>query len=339
LLIAIALVAICRGGVADQTTPAPNDGKTVHVAVAESGQVKFTPGPDEKSVPERFRLPANAFPYTTEFERHSGPVRITHVRFPSPVETEIPENNTVHAKYFQPPGEGPFPGCVVLHILGGDFPLAEFVANSLARQGVAALFLKMPYYGERRSPQSRRRMISRDPHETAEGMTQAVLDIRRGASWLAARPEVAADRLGVTGISLGGIMSALSAAGEPRFKKVAVYLGGGELAPSIWENPHPDAEKFRQQWIAGGGTRESFVETLAPVDPATYGQLLKDRDVLMVAARHDEIITERATLALWKSMGEKPKLVWLDAGHITAAVYLLPEVVRLGRFFTDWTAP
>ena len=59
------------------------------------------------------------------------------------------------------------PGVVVLHILGGEFPLSQTVASSLARAKVAAFFIKMPYYGERRSPDSSRRMLSRNPRETA----------------------------------------------------------------------------------------------------------------------------------------------------------------------------
>jgi dienelactone hydrolase len=262
-------------------------------------------------------------------------VRVYKVRFPSPVETDIDVNNTVYAEYYQPAGAGPFPGCVVLHILGGEFPLSQMVANALARKGVAALFVKMPYYGERRAKDSPRRMISRDPHETVEGMTQAVLDIRRAAAWLGARPDVDEDRLGVTGISLGGIMSALSAAAEPRFRKVAIYLGGGQLAEALWALEHEDAEEFRAKWVADGGTRESFVKTLQPVDPVTYAHLLKDREVLMVAARHDEVIPPASTLALWRAIGTQPELVWLDAGHISAALYLYGEMQRLGRFFAE----
>ena len=41
-------------------------------------------------------------------------------------------------------------------------------------------------------------------------MTQAVLDIRRAAAWLAARDEVADDQIGIMGISLGGITGALA---------------------------------------------------------------------------------------------------------------------------------
>ena len=131
-------------------------------------------------------------------------------------------------------------------------------------------------------------------------------------------------------------MSALSAAGEPRFRKVAIYLGGGQLAEHLWAKDHPDAEAFRIQWLAAGQTRESFIKLLEPVDPVTYGALLKDRDVLMVNAKNDEIIPSAATIALWESIGKRPELVWLDAGHITAAKFLPGELGRLQTFFNEW---
>lgn len=304
--------------------------------VPEVSSVEFVPAKNEETVPEHFRLKPHRFDADAELRRESTAWRTITVTFPSPVETAVPENNTVHGEYFQPAGEGPFPGVVVLHILGGEFPLSQTVASSLARAKVAALFIKMPYYGERRSKESPRRMISRNPRETAEGMTQAVLDIRRAGAWLAARPEVDRQRLGVTGISLGGIMSALSAAGEPRFRKVAIYLGGGKLGENLWSMEHRDAEAFRAEWIKAGESRESFLKLLEPVDPATHGRLLKDRDVLMVNAKNDEIIPTAATMALWESIGTRPELVWLDAGHITAAAYLPGEMVRLQKFFNAW---
>jgi dienelactone hydrolase len=304
--------------------------------VPESAVVEFQPAPNEESVPVAFRLKAHRFEAEAKPLRESSPFRTLTVTFPSPVETDVEANNTVWGEYFQPAGPGPFPGVVVLHILGGEFPLSQTVASSLARAKVAALFIKMPYYGERRSKESPRRMISRNPRETAEAMTQAVLDIRRAAAWLASRPEVDHERLGITGISLGGIMSALSAAGEPRFRKVAIYLGGGKLGENLWNMPHQDAEAFRAEWIKMGESRESFLKLLEPVDPVTHAGLLKDRDVLMVNAKHDEIIPHAATMALWEAIGTKPELVWLDAGHITAAAYLPGEMVRLQRFFTNW---
>lgn len=304
-----------------------------HVEVPATGSVEFTITPDEKQVPERFRLQDHTFHYTTRFERLSGDVQVTKVTFPSPMTTDIEENNTVHGLYFQPPGKGPFPGVVVLHILGGDYILSQTVANALARNGVAAVAIRMPYYGERRRAGHPRRMLSRNVEESVVGMTQAVLDIRQSVAWLRSRPEVDDLDLGVTGISLGGLMSALSATAEPRIRKVGIQLAGGDLAKAIWDGMNKETAGFREDWLAKGGTRESFIAALAPVDPTTHGHLLKGRKVLMLAARQDEIFPESSTLALWKSMGEEPELIWLeDTGHYTALLYIMRETERLSQF-------
>jgi len=321
------LCLVATGRAADNSAIA-----AAHLAVPKFGTVDFRPTEAESTVPQLFHLKSHRFSFETEYTRASGPVRIYKVRFPSPVVTKLKVNNTVHGHYFQPPGKGPFPGVVVLHILGGDFALSQMIANGLARRNVAALFIRLPYYGERRGD-SRERFISFEPDVTRRNFRQAVLDIRRAAAWLGSRPEVDAKQLGVTGISLGGIMSALAAAGEPRFGKVAVYLGGGNLGEMVWTHDNRAAVAFRKSWIARGETRESFLKKTRPVDPATYGHLLKSRTVLMVAARNDTIVPPDATMALWNSMGRKPKLVWLDAGHISAAQFLYGEMERLGKFF------
>ncbi|MDG2391038.1 MAG: alpha/beta hydrolase family protein [Planctomycetaceae bacterium] len=312
------------------------DNPPTFVDVPEKFQVEFKTPAEERHVPERFRLPTHTFQTDIKPWKTRGPVKVFKVTFPSPVTTETTVNNTVHGEYYLPAGDGPFPAVVVLHILGGEFPLSQVVANSLARKNVAALFIKMPYYGERRDPKIRRRMISREPKETVEGMTQAVLDIRHAAAWLRSRPEVDTSRLGITGISLGGIMSALSAPAEPTFQKVAIYLGGGNLAGILWELDHSEARTFRGQWEEQGGTRESFIQLMKPVDPVNYGHLLRNRDVLMVAARQDKVVPPAATKALHDSIGEQAELIWLDAGHVGSGKYLLSEIVRIQDFFTEW---
>lgn len=313
----------------DETPTEP----VTHVAVPETGTVEFRITPQEPQVPERFRMQDHDFSYTAKFERLSGDVQVSKLTFPSPVKTELEENNTVHGLYFQPPGKGPFPGVVVLHILGGDFILSQTVANALAREGVAAMAIKMPYYGERRRPGHPRRMLSRNIPETIEGMTQAVMDIRQATAWMKDRPEVDDNELGVTGISLGGLMSAISASAEPRIRKVGIQLAGGDLARNIWDHDNKETAGFREEWLAKGGTRDTFIEALIPIEPTTYAHLLKGRKVLMLAARKDEIFPVDSTLALWKSIGEEPELIWLeDAGHYTSLLYIMRETERLGKF-------
>ena len=160
----------------------------------ERGQVAFRPGPEESSVPERFRLQSAEFTYELEPVLETPGYTVSRLRFPSPVTTADPENNVVHAEYFCPVGPRPKgPGVIVLHILGADFPLSRYMAARLADRGVAALFVKLPYYGERRPAAgglNSRRFLSADIERTVTAMRQGVCDVRRAATWLADRPDV-----------------------------------------------------------------------------------------------------------------------------------------------------
>jgi dienelactone hydrolase len=298
-----------------------------------TGDVQFVPTPAEQTVPELFRLEAHQFAFRQEpLPTVSKSVAISQVTFPSPIETRHAINNTVHCEYFRPLSAGKRPAVVVLHILGGDFDLSRLFSRNLAQQGVAALFLKMPYYGPRRPAEGRVRMISEDPRQTVEGMRQAILDIRRGAAWLAAQKEVDPEQLGVFGISLGGITGALAATAEPRFHKACLMLAGGDVGQVAWDNPK--LTHLRQKWIDEGGTKDEFIQLWKSIDPVTYADRVRKRKtkILMLNARQDEIIPAVCTESLWRAFGE-PEIVWYDAGHVSAAKYILDGLGRVSRFF------
>ena len=216
---------------------------------------------------------------------------------------------------------------IVLHILNGDFPLSRLFCAAVARRGVAALFVKMPYYGPRRQPGVDRRMVSIDPNETVEGTTQAVLDIRFATAWLASRPEVDDKQLGVFGISLGGITGALAASAEPRLKKLCLVLAGGDVARIVWES-----SVVEEAWLAKGKTREEFFDLLKQIDPVTYAKNLRGRRILMINATEDEIVPKACTESLWSALGE-PEIVWHPGGHYSIAKRFFSILGRSFRFF------
>ena len=81
-------------------------GQDVTPAKAEKGTVSFKLVGDQKNIPERYRLDEHTFDYELELKHdppHSG-VEIYRLRFPSPVESPVKENNTVHAEYYRPKG-------------------------------------------------------------------------------------------------------------------------------------------------------------------------------------------------------------------------------------------
>ena len=310
---------------------APSEAAAAHGP--HRGVVPFTPTATESTVATRFRLEPHTFPVAQQQPKIvGGRFAISRLTFPSPVKTPHEANNTVHCEYYCPvtPAQPPVPGVVVLHILGGDFALSRLVCTSLAAKGVAALFVKMPYYGPRRQAGVDVRMVSANPQQTVAGMTQAVVDIRRAVAWLLAQKEIDPKRIGICGISLGGITASLAATAEPRITHVCPVLAGGDVGKLVWESP--EVRHVRDRWVRDGGTRESLVELLRDVDPVTHARGMHGRDILMINATHDELVPRACTESLWEAFG-RPRIVWLDGGHYTVAWHILKALRLVVDFF------
>jgi dienelactone hydrolase len=221
----------------------------------------------------------------------------------------------------------------VLHILGADFPLSRYMAARLADRGVTALFVKLPYYGERRPAQggmSSKRFLSADVERMVTAMRQGICDVRRAACWLNSRPDVDGHRLGVAGISLGGIVSSIAASVDPAIREGAFLLAGGDLSKIIWEMPEGAA--FRAGWIESGRTLADLKALMDPYDPLAYASRLAGKRVFMMAGRVDEVIPPSSARALWEAAG-RPPIHWYDCGHYSAVGFLLPAMRQTVDFF------
>ena len=242
----------------------------------------------------------------------------------------------MHAEYFAPVGFARGrPAVIVLHIMGGDFPLSRYMSARLADRGIAALFVKLPYYGERRPPGRTgavpsKRLGSADIERAVTAMRQGVLDVRRAGCWLAAQPDVDPARLGVSGISLGGIVSALAAAVDPAIKQGAFLMAGGDLSTVLWQMPEGAA--FRKVWIESGRNKADLKKLTDPFDPLTYARGLAGKRLLFIAGKVDEVVPPSCTRLLWDAAG-KPPITWYDCGHYSAAGFLLPGIRRTVDFF------
>jgi dienelactone hydrolase len=298
----------------------------------EQGTVTFTPLGDQKNVPESYRLQAHRFDYELVPMRELpiAGVEVLELRYPSPVETPCKENNTVWAEYYRPRKAGPMPAVIVLDITGGDQTVSRVIARHLAQNGVAALFVQMAYYGPRRPPGSPLRLLSPDLEHSFAAIRQTVLDMRRATAWLESRPEIDKKRLGIMGTSLGSFVATLTAEMEPKLGRLTVLLGGADFADGYWD--HPQAVKYRKIFEALGGKKEMVREFIAPVDPITCVKNLKDCKVLIIAAKNDEIVPPRMAETLWRETG-KQRIIWVNAGHYTAAIYLVQGLKNVVEHF------
>lgn len=297
----------------------------------EKGIATFKPNSNEKNLPERYRLGEHTFAWrlTPKLSLPASGVEVFTLTFASPVESRDLENNTVWAEYYRPIGKGPFPGVLVLDILAGDQSLSRNVARHFAQNGIGALFVQMAYYGPRRK-QGGPRLMSPNIDHTMAAIAQTVADCRCATTWLAERPEIDPKRLGMMGTSLGSFMSALTAAMDPRLDRVVLLLGGGGLVDAFYE--HPKAKPYIEMATMIGLNKDKVRQMIAPADPLTYADLLKQRQLLMIAASRDDIVPPIAAKQLWEATG-KPKIIWLDSTHVGAALFVFDVAGPIVKHF------
>ena len=301
-------------------------------ASVEKGTFRYTPLGDQKDIPERYRLDARTVAYEMKlkFEMPANEVSVHRLTFPSPVETATVENNTVHAEYYRPMGKGPFPAVIVLDITAGDGSVSRAMATYLAQHKIAGLYVHMAYYGPRRPPGSKLRLMSPDIPQTVTAVRQTVLDLRVATAWLEARPEIDGKRLGILGTSLGSFVAALTAEMEPKLGRVALLLSGGGFVDCWYDIP--EAASFRFVYELLGGSKEKMTAAIAPVDPLTCAANLKQRKVLQIAGKRDELVPPRMAEALWKASGEQ-KIIWYDCTHYGAVAYIVSGMDNVVKHF------
>lgn len=278
---------------------------------------RATPVPETAVDPNFYSYDATAPIGATEtpLPTQAG-VSVVRVTFPSPVTTPYPINNTVTGFLFLPTGPGPHPAMVVLHEWNAGSPDAGFrLCDAITRAGVAALLLEEPYSLDRRPPgvhTSDAQILSGDVPHMVAALRQAVLDARRGLDYLSGRQDIDANRLGVSGISLGGVLSGIVASVDPRVKVVVTLVGGADFARGFWNGLL--TRKFRGDIRRRGYSFESFQQALAPIDAAHWQRPFDPADALLFNGRYDEVIFPEQARALSKVLGGAP-IVWANTGH------------------------
>jgi dienelactone hydrolase len=267
---------------------------------------------------------------------------VHYLTYPSPVVSELPQNNTIPAELYLPDGyetwTSPRPAVICMHILHGNFQLVRMTCSMLASRGIPALMFKLPYYGER-SPVEGTQVLARQPARFAAALAQSRSEIRRTVDLLASRPEIDREHVGITGISLGAIVAATGAAEEPRLRRAFLVLGGGDLLKIIH---HADETRGLSETIRGlpEEDRQKVEAALHEVDPLTHAARLRERAeqgrVVMVNAAEDDVVPRQCTERLAAELGIADKVVWLEGlGHYTAMAAMPQTLERTVQFFAQ----
>jgi hypothetical protein len=203
------------------------------------------------------------------------------LRFPSALTTPHPTNNTVFARWF--PAQDAKRAVVVLPQWNSDAEGHIGLSRLLARFGVSALRLSLPYHDVRMPPELTRAdyIVSANIARTIQVCRQAVLDARRAVGWLALQGY---DRIGILGTSLGSCLAMLTSAHEPRIRAQALNHVSPWFADVVWRGL---STRHVRESLEGNITLDELRELWRPINPWSYLDRVGHTRTLLVYARYD----------------------------------------------------
>lgn len=242
-------------------------------------------------------------------------------------ETEYQANHTVWARWMRPDGAQRKDCLLYVHgwLEPGSWVEEAFVFPRWMRElDVDVVHVSLPFHG-RRNPKSA--LFSGEYFWTAdlvrsiEGVRQAIFDVRSTLGWLR---QQGYERVGATGISLGGAFAMLLACLPPTpdyVIPIVAHLHLGEAvedATILWRVKR-DLDRFG----AGPEERRRIFERLG-LERAR--PVLPPEKQLWVEAHDDGHIDPALVSRQWEEWG-RPNLHWIEGGHMTFPLHL-PEITR-----------
>ncbi len=182
------------------------------------------------------------------------------------------------------------------------------------KQGYDVLLYTLPHHGARQStfsPFSGHGLFSGGIAHINESMAHAVFDFRIFVDYLEAR---GVQKVGVTGISLGGYTSALLAAVEERLYFAVPNVPVVSLPDLILEwFPANVPIKFFLR-AAGLGVRD-FRHMMAVHSPLTYQPLIPRERLMVIAGAGDRLAPPKHARLLWDHW-DRPRVHWFPGNHV-----------------------
>jgi dienelactone hydrolase len=233
---------------------------------------------------DAFYTPAPTSDYVLEPVQPNGERLLV---FPSAFTTPHRENNLVYGRYVPAaPTRRPRrhrAAVVVLPQWNSDEGGHVGLSRLLARNGLTALRLSLPYHDRRMPPELRRAdyIVSANIARTVQVCRQAVLDARRAIAWLHAQ---GFDRIGILGSSLGSCLALLTTAHEPLIRAQALNHISPYFADVVWRGLSTEHVRAGLD----GHIELDLLRTLwAPISPRWYLERVRHRKTLLVYARYD----------------------------------------------------
>lgn len=183
-----------------------------------------------------------------------------------------------------------------------SWPLGGLVTKSLLKNGFAVMICDLAYHGERSYENGFAGLpwFTEHPYASRQMTIQTAMDYRRAMDYLATRPDVDNDRIGMMGLSMGGMIAFQLTSMDSRIKSAVAGL------TAIFKE-----DEF-----------QAFT-------PSTFAGHIKCNSFLMFMGNKDWVYTMKEARQLYDMIPIKNKaFVEYNTGHL-----LTPEYVTL---VMDW---
>ncbi len=259
--------------------------------------------------------------------------------FPSALVTPHAANNIVHARLFrarESSGRAGRRAVVVLPQWNSDASGHVGLSRLLARVGVTALRISLPYHDRRMPPELSRAdyIVSSNIARTVQVCRQAILDVRRALWWLR---DQGYDRLGLLGTSLGSCLAMLTASHEPLVRAQALNHISPFFADVVWRGV---STAHVRTSLDGNITLDTLRELWRPISPWSYLDRAHGRKTLLVYAKYDltfPVDLSRSLVDEFRRRGVEPDVAVLPCGHYSTGVapFKYLDGYYLAKFLTQ----
>ena len=241
------------------------------------------------------------------------------LEFDSAVQSPHSENNRVRLTVYPARtqnGERPTRAVLVLPQWNADEGGHVGLCRALARFGITAVRLVLPYH-ERRRPSDLLRadfIVSANLGQTLASNRQAVLDAKRAIDWL---EDQGYSRVGIMGTSLGSCLSMLTMSHDPRIRAGVFNHISPWFADVVWRGL---STEHVRAGLEGHITLDRLRDYWAPISPWPFIDRVRDRKILLIYARYDltfPVDLSRSFLAEFDRRAVPHDTAVLPCGHYT----------------------
>ncbi len=195
--------------------------------------------------------------------------------------------------------------------------------------GADIVHLDLPFHA-RRKPRSSivhgSFYWSADLVRTIEAVRQSVMDVRTLVRW--ARDQ-GYERVGVSGVSLGGVVTMLTACAESDLDWACPLVADINLKAALENAPILGA--MRRDLTRSNLTLEKVGRILDEIGLGNYPLRMERERMLIVAAVDDLFLQPDPLLETWEKWG-KPRIHWIPGAHMTIVANMVPVWFEMNRF-------